>query len=266
VVTAFGLARHVPPIVLGDASAIDVAGAAVCLAGLALVAVAFRTALRGRRLRWKLAAIPVILLLLQFYVFPVVLAGLAVNADRFDVAFDARGHGESGGDPNALGWLGDDDVEGAVEFLRTRRRVDPTRVGVLGLSMGGEEALRAAAGDGGIAAIVADGAGASTTGDVRATGASGLERVVNWLGMRATEALSGDREPDPLTNRVTRISAPVLLIASNASGELAINREFARRLRGPTRLWHVDADHTVGLARHPRAYRARVGAFLATQL
>jgi hypothetical protein len=101
---------------------------------------------------------------------------------------------------------------------------------------------------------------------VRATGASGLERVVNWLGMRATEALSGDTEPASLTSRANQVAAPVLLIASNATGELQINREFARRLTGLTRLWHVDAGHTDGLARHPHAYRARVRAFLAESL
>jgi uncharacterized protein len=182
------------------------------------------------------------------------------------LAFDARGHGESSGDANALGWRGDADVEGAVRFLRGLPEVDQNRVGVFGLSMGGEEALRAAADDHAIAAIVADGAGASTTGDMRATGASGLERVVNWLGMRATEALSSDTEPASLTGRVEQVAAPVLLIASNATGELEINREFARRLGGRTRLWHVDAEHTEGLARHQRAYRARVRAFLAESL
>ena len=102
----------------------------------------------------------------------------------------------------------------------------------------------------------------SAVDDRRSRAASPLLRVrywgVNWLGMRATEALSGDREPDPLTSRVVRVSAPVLLIASNASGELEVNREFARRLGGRTRLWHVDADHTDGLAGHARAYGARV--------
>ena len=328
---AFGLAGHGPQLVLGDGDALDVLATLVGLAGLGLVVGAFTVALRGRALPWKLAAIPVVLLLLQFYVFPVVVAGLAVNADRFDVApaaslgvpgardvvfpaadgtelsgwyvpgrgraavvlahgshgsreavrshlmmlvelgygvlaFDARGHGESSGDPNALGWRGDADVEGAVRFLRGLPEVDPNRVGVLGLSMGGEEALRAAADDRAIAAIVSDGAGASTAGDLDAAGASGLERIVNWVGMRATEALSGDDEPPPLTERVEEVSAPALLIASNADGELDINRQFERRIPARVRLWHVDADHTAGLERHPRAYRARVRAFFAEQL
>src|SRR5581483_9679522 len=57
-------------------------------------------------------------------------AGFAV------LAFDARGHGESGGATNALGWRGDRDVAGAVRFLRGRRGIDPARIGALGLSMG----------------------------------------------------------------------------------------------------------------------------------
>jgi hypothetical protein len=48
--------------------------------------------------------------------------------------------------------------------------------------------------------------------------------------------------------------------------EESINREFARRLGGHERLWHVDAGHTQGLARHASGYRARVRSFLAMEL
>jgi uncharacterized protein len=328
---ASGIGGHAARLVLGDGDLLDLLWTAVGVAGLGLVVIEFVSALRGKRLRWKLVAAAVILLLLQFYVFPVVLASLAVNADRFDVApasslgipgardvafrtgdgvtlhgwyvpgrraaavalahgshgsreaveahlrllarlgygvlsFDARGHGESGGEPNALGWLGDRDVDAAVRFLRGRAGVDASRVGVVGVSMGAEEALRAASISRGVRAIVADGAGASTTGDARATGASGVELVVNWLGMRATEALSGDREPPSLTSQVHAIRAHVLLIASNAPGELEIDRELARRIGERAALWHVDADHAQGLKRHAAAYRARLSAFLGAQL
>jgi len=67
------------------------------------------------------------------------------------LAFDARGHGESAGQANAFGWRGDDDIAGAVRYLRDRAGVDPGRIAALGLSMGAEEALRAAADGAGLA-------------------------------------------------------------------------------------------------------------------
>lgn len=132
--------------------------------------------------------------------------------------------------------------------------------------MGAEEALRAASSSDAVRAIIADGAGASTTGDTRSAGASGLELVVTWLGMRATEALSGDAEPSSLTSEARGIRAPVLFIVSNEPRERELDRELARTIGAHATLWNVDAAHTNGLARHPAAYRARVRAFLRAEL
>jgi uncharacterized protein len=72
--------------------------------------------------------------------------------------FDARGHGRSGGRAMDFGWYGDQDVSAAVTFLRTRPAVDDERIAAVGLSMGGEEAIGAAATDTGVRAVVAEGA------------------------------------------------------------------------------------------------------------
>ena len=61
--------------------------------------------------------------------------------------FDARGHGRSGGRAMDFGWYGDVDVTAATDFVTAQPGVDPERIAVLGLSMGGEEALGAAARD-----------------------------------------------------------------------------------------------------------------------
>ena len=60
--------------------------------------------------------------------------------------FDRRGEGASDGDPNAFGWGGEKDIEAAVAYLRDRPDVDPDRIGGIGLSVGGELLLQAAAG------------------------------------------------------------------------------------------------------------------------
>lgn len=58
---------------------------------------------------------------------------------------DARGHGNSAGTAMDLGWWGESDTAAAVDLLASRPDVEPGRIGVLGLSMGGEEAVVAAA-------------------------------------------------------------------------------------------------------------------------
>jgi uncharacterized protein len=321
-----GLAVCAPRIAYGRAGPLDYLGALAGLAGVGLVALAFRLALRGRSRRAHVFALPVVAVLLQFWALPLVGAGLAVNAprtavppartlgvpgardvvfpatdgvrlsgwlvpgtngagvvlahgshgSRLDVrrhlrmlaragyavlAFDARGHGTSAGRPNALGWAGDADVAGAVRFLR--RRVAGS-VAVLGLSMGAEEALRAAGEGAPVAAVIADGAGASTLGDARLVSRAAVPTAVSWLTMRATALLSGGAEPAPLARVVGRIHVPVVLIASGARDEYALARAYARRIGPSATIWHVpDAAHTEPLARHPAAYAARVTRALA---
>ena len=59
--------------------------------------------------------------------------------------FDRRGEGESEGDPNLLGWHGERDIHAAVRFLQSRPDVDPGKIGGIGLSVGGEVMMGAAA-------------------------------------------------------------------------------------------------------------------------
>jgi uncharacterized protein len=326
--SAVGLALHVPSVAFGSADARDITGVALAPAGFVLIGLAFRLALRGRSRRVKLLAIPVCLILLQWYAVPVMNAGVVVNvprqelpsadslgvaaarevsfpaldgvrlsgwyapgrngaavillhgshgtradtADHFRLlaragyavlAVDARGHGDSSGQTNALGWRGADDIAGAVGFLRGQTGVESRRIAALGLSMGAEEALRAAAEGVPLAAVIADGAGASTTGDSEITSSGVVPRSVSWLTMRAVELFGGGREPQPLTEVVGRIDVPVLLIASNAEGELAIDRVYRERIGPGGQLWHVpDAGHTDALQVLPSSYAARVTSFL----
>jgi uncharacterized protein len=185
------------------------------------------------------------------------------------LAFDARGHGLSSGETNALGWRGADDIAGAVSFLDHQPGVDAHRIAALGLSMGAEEALRAAAGGIPLRAIVADGAGASTLGDQQIV-PHGLGPIYNsetWLTMRAIGLVSGESEPAPLKTIIGHIRVPVLLIASNASNERAIDNAYRQQIPAHATLWYIpDASHTNGLATHPQAYAARVGAFLKAAL
>ena len=74
--------------------------------------------------------------------------------------FDRRGEGSSDGEPNAFGWGGDRDVKAAIDFLQPRPDVDRDRIGGIGLSVGGEMMLEAAAETDDLKAVVSEGAGA----------------------------------------------------------------------------------------------------------
>src|SRR3546814_12493373 len=64
-----------------------------------------------------------------------------------------------------FGWYGEQDIRAAVDLLTARDDVDPDRIGVVGLSMGGEEAIGAAGDDARIRAVVAEGATGRTAED-----------------------------------------------------------------------------------------------------
>ena len=93
--------------------------------------------------------------------------------------FDRRGEGESDGDPNIFGWQGERDVHAAVEFLQGRPDVDPDRIGGIGLSVGGEMMIEAAAESNALKAIVSEGASGRSALDDRANGGVQWQ---NWIG------------------------------------------------------------------------------------
>ena len=128
-----------------------------------------------------------------------VLAQAAVLADAgFGVLMvDARGHGDSGGRAMDFGWHGDADIAAATAYLATRPDVDADRIGVVGMSMGGEEALGATATNRLIRAVVAEGATARAAADeawlsdrfgVRGLLQEQLERVQDWVTDALTDA------------------------------------------------------------------------------
>ena len=95
--------------------------------------------------------------------------------------FDRRGEGDSQGDPNALGWAGERDLDAAVAFLQGRADVDRERIGGIGLSVGGELLLQAAAESDGLKAVVSDGAGARSIRED--LGAAGERKVGGGPGL-----------------------------------------------------------------------------------
>lgn len=176
---------------------------------------------------------------------------------------DARGHGASGGTAMALGWHGADDLVPAVDWLVARSDVDPDRIGAVGLSMGGEEAITAAANDPRIRVVVADGAGVRVAADVAPQEAGGwLPRLVNAVGTALTDWLTVASPPEPLRDALARIGPPrqVLLVA--ARGEEDQARWYAGS-SDAVAVWEVpDAGHTRALDEHPQEWAGQVDALL----
>jgi pimeloyl-ACP methyl ester carboxylesterase len=185
--------------------------------------------------------------------------------------FDARGHGRSAGRAMDFGWFGDDDVGGAVSFLAAQSGVD--RIAAVGMSMGGEEAIGAAAADERIAAVVAEGATNRVSGDKTwlpdEYGIRGwLQRPVDWLTFAVADALTAGRAPMTLHAAALTTTSPILLIAAgDVADEAGAARYIASGSPDRVDLWVVpDTGHTKALSTHQAEWETRVTAFLAQAL
>jgi hypothetical protein len=182
--------------------------------------------------------------------------------------FDRRGEGESEGDPNALGWAGERDVNAAVAFLQSRPDVDPERIGGIGLSVGGEMMIEAAAESQGLRAVVSEGAGIRSIREALAIPDSRkrLEAVVAHAVVTPAVALfSNDLPPPSLEDLSGRITPrPLLLVYAvpGQGGEAELSRVFYDAARAPKTIWRVPGSgHTGGIEAQPAEYERRVVGF-----
>jgi len=184
------------------------------------------------------------------------------------LALDARGHGESEGRAMDFGWFGDLDIAAGLDFLAAQPTIDRLRIGVVGLSMGGEEALGAAATDADIRAVVAEGATARTDADKAwlsdEYGVRGwVQERLEWAQYTLTDALTDAGKPTALRDGVAR-GLPVLLVAAGTmDDEVHVARELHEAAPTTVETWIVDgAGHTDGLDVAPEEWTRRVVTFL----
>jgi dienelactone hydrolase len=181
---------------------------------------------------------------------------------------DPRGQGLSSGQAMDAGWYGDRDLVAAVTYLQHRPDLDPTRIGVLGLSMGGEAAIGAAATDPAIRAAVAEGATHRTAADKAGYLPGGLagavQRGLDRITYGTTALLSPAPVPDTLHSAIRRATSTTFLLIA---GSRAVDEpEAAAYLRSaaPDRVhtWTVvGATHTHGLSTSPQEWSERVVTF-----
>jgi hypothetical protein len=197
-------------------------------------------------------------------------AAALVHAGYSALLVDARGHGDSGGSAMDFGWFGDLDVAAGLDHLAARPEIEPGRIGLLGLSMGGEEAIGAAAADPRVRAVVAEGATGRQAADKHwysdVYGWRGwLQEQLEKVQYGIVDLLSEASPPIPLRLAVSRaVGARFLLITA---GDVADEAHAAAHLRAaaPDRVtvWTVDgAGHTGGYETQPERWTDVVVGFL----
>ena len=188
--------------------------------------------------------------------------------------FDARGHGRSAGRAMDFGWYGDQDVSAAVSYLGKQSGVDAGRIAAIGMSMGGEEAIGAAAADPRIQAVVAEGATTRVAAD-----RSWLSDEYGWRGAvqeelealqyGLTDVLTPADPPIPLRDAVVAVAPRrVLLIAGgDVTDEPLADRYIRSGSPSTVSVWVVPhTGHTDGLSTHPLAWGQHVMAFLSATI
>ena len=189
--------------------------------------------------------------------------------------FDRRGEGASEGDPNVFGWGGERDLHAAAAYLRSRADVDGSRIGGIGLSVGGEMLIHAAAHSD------------AFNGDRL----RGSERTVD--ARRARESATGGTTPRPPTQ--ASLTAAVAVFNERAASAEPEERgrqdradaacssftaSMAREARRPGRtrrstrprastkqIWEVpNGQHIAGITTQTAEYERRVVAFFDSAL
>ncbi len=188
---------------------------------------------------------------------------------------DPRGYGESEGDPNAYGWGSTPDIDAAVAWLRRRPDVQRRRIGGLGLSVGGEQMLEAAAGNSGLKAVVSEGAGIrSVRESLLRRGPNALELALQYpqdlMQTVSVWVLSGEKVPMSLKNASLLISPRAVHFIYGEDGqqvEKAVNPVYYDAAFPPKAIWEVPGSgHTRGIQTQPDEYERLVTGFFERTL
>jgi pimeloyl-ACP methyl ester carboxylesterase len=190
----------------------------------------------------------------------------ALRKEGFGVlALDLRGHGESGGDGvNSFGWNGTEDVGAAVEYLSRQDGV--SRIGALGLSLGGEVLLHAAASYPEIRAVMADGATFLSLEDYLAlpSNRSFVRSYTNRVVFATAQVFGGPPPKERIVDSMMEAKDTRFLLVAGGlvKNEVDYNSLFAKLDASRCDLWIAEgAGHTEAFSRDPGAYTQRMIRF-----
>lgn len=189
------------------------------------------------------------------------------------LAMDGRGAGMSGGHAMDVGWYSDRDVTTAVDFLLTTPGVDPARIALVGISMGGMASIGAAGADPRVRAVVAEGVTRRSALDLgwlpERDGLRGAALLgLTWAQNGVTALLSGGGPPAALS--AAAAGAPdtsFLLLTATVAAEQ--HSAEAIRSASPANVTVVPLPTTVharGLADAPALWSRTVIGFLSEAL
>jgi pimeloyl-ACP methyl ester carboxylesterase len=185
------------------------------------------------------------------------------------LVYDPRGHGNSDGTAMDLGWAGDQDVSGAVDYLVG---TGVRNVGALGLSMGGEQVIGAAAADPRIAAIAAEGATHRTASDYAWLSdefgwRGSVQEALNVPRFALTDLLAEQTPPTKLAAAARTINPrPMLLMAAGTVQDEGLATAFIAD-GTDAQVWVIaDAGHIGGLTTAPDQWTERVVDFFTETL
>lgn len=184
------------------------------------------------------------------------------------LAYDLRGHGESGGDFRALGWLDVADVQAAIDFIQAREDVDADRIGVSGFSIGGQIGLRAAVRIDALKAVFADGPGFANFRDLPDP-ISLPEQIYAFndnIVIQGVSSSTGVAIPETaIIDEIDQIAPrPIFIIATGAQDglEQRTSQRYYDRAGEPKTLWLIpETEHGGGLSARPQEYQDRMIAF-----
>lgn len=191
-------------------------------------------------------------------------AEFLANAGYGVFMIDLRAHGSSDGDTSTYGLREADDVAGAVDYLLSRVDVNGQKIGVLGISLGAQAALRGALKTDCLRALVLEGLGPVTLSDHGGRPKS-LRRWINypfnWINYHVYEFMIGGKDTSVMEAIGQIAPRPILLIASGEK-DIYFNRLFFQAAQEPKELWELPSgEHGAAILQDSRVYMQRVVGF-----
>ncbi|MBI4356058.1 MAG: alpha/beta hydrolase [Candidatus Omnitrophica bacterium] len=190
------------------------------------------------------------------------------------LAFDFRGHGESGGRVSSFGYWEQRDLAGALAYLRGRPDLQPATFGVFGISMGGAVAVMTAGRDTGIHAIAADSLFPNLAESIRVH----LRLMYPWLAWAVTPLVwlvywlqfgIWPSAVSPLQSASAIAPRPLLLIHGEVDPRMPLSgaRAVFQAAKEPKELWVIPgALHFAGYAVTGEAYHRHILDFFQRAL
>ena len=191
-------------------------------------------------------------------------AEFLANAGYGVFMIDLRAHGSSDGDTSTYGLREAEDVTGAVDYLLSRLDVNGQKIGVLGISLGAQAALRGALKTDCLRALVLEGLGPVTLSDHGGKPKS-LRRWINypfnWIYYHVYEFMIGGKDTSVMEAISQIAPRPILLIASGEK-DIYFNRLFFQAANEPKELWELPhGEHGGAILEDSRIYMQRVVEF-----